>query len=194
MLDQELTTLMKCVELIGELNSEAQSRITHYLSSKFDVELPVLHAKPTAEQSVAAKESKPAAETSAAVATPPKPAMEKQIFRKLEDNEHLRIEDFSSSADLFKVAKPKRAHEKALVIAAFLTVKQGIKELKSSDIQKGLREVDKGLQNITNVITRLQTNKPKLMVQTRKAGDTQQARKRFKVTQEGLDLVETMLN
>ena len=194
MLDQELTTLMKCVELIGELNSEAQARITNYLSSKFEGELPLMQAKSAADASATAKESKSSAEGSAAVATAAKPAGDKQIFRKLEDNEHLRIEDFSSSADLFKVAKPKRAHEKALVVAAFLTVKQGLKELKSSDIQKGLRDVDKGLQNITNVITRLQTNKPKLMVQTRKAGDTQQARKRFKVTQEGLDMVEAMLN
>jgi hypothetical protein len=193
MLDQELTTLMKCVELIGELNSEAQARITNYLSSKFEGELPLIQAKSAADTSATAKESK-SSEGGAAVATASKPAVDKQIFRKLEDNEHLRIEDFSNSADLFKVAKPKRAHEKALVVAAFLTVKQGLKELKSSDIQKGLRDVDKGLQNITNVITRLQTNKPKLMVQTRKAGETQQARKRFKVTQEGLDMVEAMLN
>lgn len=192
MLDQELTTLMKCVELIGDLNPEAQARVTHYLVSKFDADFAGSQSR-SADASATAKESAPAQVASVGGAAS-KAIVDKPILRKLGDNEHLRIEDFSTAAELFKVAKPKRAHEKALVVAAFLTVKGGIKELKSADIQKGLRQVDKGLQNITNVITRLQTNKPKLMVQTRKAGDTQQARKRFKVTQEGLDMVEAMLN
>lgn len=192
MLDQELTTLMKCVELIGELNPEARTRITHYLASKFDVDIQSASSKPLASVPTVSEDAK--ADAGTASATSSKSIVDKTILRKLGENEHLRIEDFSTSAELFKVAKPKRAHEKALVIAAYLTVIKGNKELKSADIQKGLREVDKGLQNITNVITRLQTNKPKLMVQTRKAGDTQQARKRFKVTQEGLDMVEAMLN
>lgn len=192
MLDQELTTLTKCVELIGELNAEAQTRVTHYLVSKFDTDFKGPQSRST-DAPVPTKESAASSAISVGGAAS-KAVVDKPILRKLGDNEHLRIEDFSTAAELFKVAKPKRAHEKALVVAAFLTVKGGIKELKSADIQKGLRQVDKGLQNITNVITRLQTNKPRLMVQTRKAGDTQQARKRFKVTQEGLDMVEAMLN
>jgi hypothetical protein len=56
-----------------------------------------------------------------------------------------------------------------------------------------LKDLGHGVGNITRAFEALKDEKPALIVQTKKEGSTQQARKKFRVTAEGKKKVEGML-
>ncbi|MGC2461193.1 MAG: hypothetical protein WA446_09525, partial [Steroidobacteraceae bacterium] len=76
--------------------------------------------------------------------------------------------------------------------AYFLQKVKG-KELDSFSINKELRHLGYGASNITSALNSLMARRPQLAIQTHKSGSTQQARKRFRLTNEGLRAVERML-
>jgi len=105
----------------------------------------------------------------------------------------LSLTSFESVAEVFAKASPSKDPDKALVVAAYLQEKEERPELTSRDINGQLKHLGHGINNITAAINSLKGRKPKLMVQTRKEGTSQQAPKKYKVTIEGLNRVREML-
>jgi hypothetical protein len=83
--------------------------------------------------------------------------------------------------------------DKALVVAYWLQVRGGAADIDAQTANTELKHLGHGISNVTRAFEGLKSQKPALMIQLRKEGSTQQARKRFKVTAEGRKSVERML-
>ena len=96
-------------------------------------------------------------------------------------------------ADLYAAAEPKGDAEKALVAAYWVQQIKGSGDFDAATINKELKHLGHGVGNITAALGSLIARKPNLVIQTRKAGTSQQARKRYKLTTEGLKYVDNMI-
>jgi hypothetical protein len=102
--------------------------------------------------------------------------------------------DASSLADLYSAAAPETGSQKALVVAYWLQFAKGQADLESQQINNELKQLGHGIANITKALEELKQRKPQLVVQTRKEGTTQQARKKYRVTEEGRKFVQQMVS
>ena len=97
-------------------------------------------------------------------------------------------------ATLFAKANPGTESEKALVAAYWFLKHDGIEEIDSFRLNSELTHLGHRVSNITRALGLMITTKPALVVQTRKEGKTKQARKKYKLTVEGMRRVEHMLS
>ncbi|HEX7118013.1 MAG TPA: hypothetical protein VF212_04460 [Longimicrobiales bacterium] len=121
----------------------------------------------------------------------------------LEDNRHgeeTQIETDSEEpkayddfASFYDAADPQTSIEKALVAAYWFQVVQGADDIDSYTLNKELKHLGHPSTNITRDLGKLINRKPRLVIQVRKGGNSQQARKRYKVTVEGRRAVEKMV-
>ena len=100
---------------------------------------------------------------------------------------------YSSIADLYTAAKPKVDSEKALVVAYWIQRSTGQGDFEAATINKELKHLGHGVANITAALSGLITRRPQLVIQTRKTGNSQQSRKLYKLTNEGLKYVDHMI-
>jgi DNA-binding MarR family transcriptional regulator len=77
--------------------------------------------------------------------------------------------------------------------AYFYQVVKGEADFDSQSLNTQLKHLGYPSANITRDLGRLVDRSPKLIIQTRKEGTTQQARKRFRLTTEGIRTVQNML-
>lgn len=100
---------------------------------------------------------------------------------------------FGTFAELFDAAQPKTNGEKALVGGYWVQVCNGADSFYGLSINKSLKDLGRGLSNVTHALNALKGRKPALVLQLRKSGKSQQARKTYKVTAAGIEAVETMI-
>ena len=103
------------------------------------------------------------------------------------------ISQFSDVADVYAAANPSSDGEKVLVVGYWFHAVRGDSELDSQAINTELKNLGYPIGNVTRAVTSLATSVPRLVVQTKKSGSTKQARKKFKLTVEGMKRVEQML-
>ena len=84
--------------------------------------------------------------------------------------------------------------EKALMVASYLQIKEGKKELISRDISTILTDMGHKVSNITSAINSLMQRRPQWMIQTKKEGNLKQSQKKYKVTQEGIKEAKRILS
>jgi len=104
------------------------------------------------------------------------------------------LTSFNSLADVFAQVSLEMDKDKALVAAAFFQNKWQKTEITGWEINKELKQLGHGVSNITSAISQLIDVSPSLMIQTRKEGKTRQAKKKYKVTAEGLKAIQQILN
>jgi len=95
--------------------------------------------------------------------------------------------------ELYSVASPNSDADRALVVAYFLQKVKGSNDLDSFSINKELRHLGYAASNITSALNSLIARKPQYAIQTHKSGNSKQARKRYRLTNDGLRAVERML-
>jgi hypothetical protein len=100
---------------------------------------------------------------------------------------------YSTLAELYDAASPTTEAHSALVVSYWFQYLQGAADVESQAINTELKHLGHGVGNITRAFSALKSHKPALIIQTRKEGTTQQARKRYKVTGEGKKAVEKLL-
>jgi hypothetical protein len=100
---------------------------------------------------------------------------------------------FSEFHELFDATLPETGPERALVAGYWLQVIQGNEEWDSFFVNKELKNLGYPASNITRDIDVLMRRTPRWVHQTRKEGTSQQARKTYKLTQEGIRAVQRML-
>jgi DNA-binding MarR family transcriptional regulator len=100
---------------------------------------------------------------------------------------------FSDLPSLFDAAKPTNGLERLLVAAYFYQVIKGEADFDSQSLNGQLKHLGYPSANVTRDMGSLVDRSPKWVIQTRKEGTTQQARKRFRLTTEGAKVVEAML-
>jgi hypothetical protein len=101
---------------------------------------------------------------------------------------------FLDFPELFDAANPQTGLDKALVAAYWYQIVQGQDDWDSQTTNKELKNLGHPSSNITRDLEALIKRTPRLVMQVRKQGSTRQARKRYKLTREGIRAVEAMLN
>ena len=101
--------------------------------------------------------------------------------------------EFSDLPSLFDATKPTNGLERILVGAYFYQIIRGEPDFDSQSLNTQLKHLGYPSANITRDMESLVNRSPKLVIQTRKEGTTKQARKRFRLTTEGVRTVEVML-
>jgi hypothetical protein len=99
---------------------------------------------------------------------------------------------FLTLAEAFDAASPSLGLEKILVVAYWFQVQQGQEDWESFLINRELKNLGHPSGNITRDLTSLIQRKH--VLQVRKDGKTQQARKHYKLTREGVKAVEKMIS
>lgn len=101
---------------------------------------------------------------------------------------------FESAAELLATARPSTDAEKVLVTGYWFQVLQSHPDLEGQIINTELKHQGHGVKNITNAFAGLMGQKPQLAIQLRKSGTSKQARKKYKLTTEGILKVRRMIS
>jgi hypothetical protein len=129
-----------------------------------------------------------------------RPAESPSITRQTSDPEPSKMRDqtnrsdtFDTEADLFAAADPGTDVDRALVMGYWFQCIDGEPDFDSQSVNSALKNMGHGVGNITLAFGALSSRRPQLVIQTKKAGTSKQARKRFKLTTSGIDHVERMI-
>lgn len=101
---------------------------------------------------------------------------------------------YNGIASLFAAALPNNGPECALVAAYWFQVVMQQEEFDGRSINDELKQMGRPLANVTATLTSLINQRPQLVMQTQKIGKGAQGRKRYKLTQPGIDRVRRMLD
>jgi hypothetical protein len=96
-------------------------------------------------------------------------------------------------ATVYEAANPTTTRERVMVVTYWFQVAQGQSNVDSQRINTELKQLGHGLKNITSAFTELIRERPQLVIQVRKAGSTRQARKRYRLTTEGIKRVKALM-
>jgi len=100
---------------------------------------------------------------------------------------------FLSVHQLFDAAAPETGLDKVLTVAYWFQVLQGQEDWDSQKVNTELKQMGHASSNITRDLNMLMTRTPRMVMQTRKQGTAQQARKLYRLTREGTKSVEAMI-
>ena len=165
-LTAEIQAMQNLAQIFSGLDADSTRRVLKWASDRYQ-------AKPVASSpSVAAP-----------IAEPEYPTPQN----------HNREPAFGDFADLFDAANPDSGVENALVAGYWFQAVQKHSELDSQQLNSALKNLGRPSSNITRDLDSLMTRTPRLVIQVRKDGNTKQARKRYKLTTEGVRTVERML-
>ena len=114
----------------------------------------------------------------------------RDVHQRTEDNDNSESPTF---ADLHNSAQPSTQGANALVAGYWLQVCQEQEQFTSQAANKELKDVGESIGNITDAFSQLMSKKPALAIQVRKSGRSRQARKKYKLTQPGIDAVKEMI-
>lgn len=101
--------------------------------------------------------------------------------------------DFGSFADLYSATSPNTDADRALVAGYWFQFAQGEEDFASQTLNSALKNLGHGVSNITKALETLKAQSPALVMQLRKSGTTQQARKKYKLTAAGKKAVEQLI-
>ena len=131
----------------------------------------------------------------AATATPAvKPGMPLEAIVEAAADEEQQDRNFAEFAELYASADPNSNADKALVAGYWLQVCQGAENFAGQSVNTELNHLGHKVANITNALSSLNEAKPNLVLQLRKSGKTQQARKTYKLSNEGIKRVKEMIS
>ncbi len=94
---------------------------------------------------------------------------------------------------LFDRIKMKTDVARVLLVASYLQEKDPATELGSRPINKELKKIGHGIKNITQAINSLLKKEPELLVMTRKTTSSQQGKKKYHVTDLGMQKAKEAL-
>jgi len=98
-----------------------------------------------------------------------------------------------SLPELFAAANEWSQAQKALVAGYWFQQILGHEDFDAQQVNDELKHLGHGITNITRALGELMNQRPQLTIQTRKSGKSKQARKRYKITAEGIRAANRML-
>lgn len=102
-------------------------------------------------------------------------------------------DDYEGIGDFFDAADPETEAERVLVVAYWVQVVEGVEDLGAMQVSKQLKDLGHSVSNITRAFDSMMSQRPRLVIQVRKSGKAKQARKRYRVSREGIKRVQSML-
>jgi hypothetical protein len=100
---------------------------------------------------------------------------------------------YGSLAELDNAARPETAWQKVLVGGYWFQVCERLEEFGAQVVNDHLKEIGAKIANITVAFNTLKAANPSLVIQVRKSGKAQQARKQYKLTAAGIRAVEELI-
>lgn len=174
---KEFSAIQAVHTALDPLEPEARTRVLAYIASLLGIDTKVAVGRTTANALGAAADGDGDADS---VDDPAPPGTK-------------GTPTYSSFAELYAAADPKTNAEKALVVGYWLQVCQSADSFTAALANKELTHLGHKLANITDAIDQMKSQKPMLMLQLKKSGSSQQARKLYKVSHEGVKRVEAMI-
>jgi hypothetical protein len=101
---------------------------------------------------------------------------------------------FPDFATLFDAVNPTSGAMRALVAGYWLQACKGQAEFDGQSVNNELKNLGHPSRNITSDLSALMNQTPRLAMQLRKSGRSQQARKTYKLTIEGLRRTKSLLS
>lgn len=101
--------------------------------------------------------------------------------------------EFAAMADLYDAANPKTGADRALVTGYWFQRVQSEADFDGLKVNNELKNLGHPVANITVAFNNLKACKPRLAMQVAKSGKSKQARKRYKLTTEGIRKVDRMI-
>lgn len=172
-MDPEIEAMSTIAKALGSLEKEAVVRVLHWASERYGVAPSTSSHRTTAEHAQSANtqpQSQQKASGTGEVAT------------------------YSDFHELFDAANPSTSVDKALVAGYWFQVLKGQEDLDSQQLNKELKNLGHPSTNITRDLDSLINKTPRFVMQIRKDGSTKQARKKYKLTREGIKALERMLS
>jgi hypothetical protein len=183
LVDPEIEAIQKSFEAMKGLDDSSKKRVLQWLVSKFTLSNEISEDIKVIPQKSTIKTENDSHETDDIIES-----------ETVTENDKKEISDFETISDLFSVCNPKNGGQKALIVAAFLQEKNKLQDIGGQQINKELKHLGHGASNITADISSSINQKPQLMIQTRKEGTSQQAKKKYKVTTAGLKFVKSLIS
>jgi hypothetical protein len=174
--DPELHAMSLVFEALKNLDNGQRRRILGWVKDRLEAT-----AAPTVEGEAAAMTTAPQA------LIPPAPAAPKPPAKK-------DLANFETALDLFSESSAKKSTSKVLLMAAYLQERHNYKEISSYDINFRLKRIGHGVTNISSLINGILKRKPHLLIQVDAENLPKQARRKFRVTVEGLTVARSFLN
>lgn len=100
---------------------------------------------------------------------------------------------FEAIGDFFDAVNPQTEADRVLAVAYWVQVVEGAADFESFPVNSQLKNLGHPVSNITRALDSMMDQAPRLVMQTGKSGSAKQARKRYKVTREGIKRIQTML-
>lgn len=167
--DPEIDAMGKVAEALASLEEDAQGRVLRWAGERFGV---VLRSQVEPQMNdVAGAEGSGSAD----------------VFVEDEPT-------YEHFAELFAAAGPKTNEDKALVAAYWVQIHEGNAQWQSRVLNTLLKNLGHAIPNITDALTSNMRRKPQRVIQLKKSGNSRQANKTYKVTNEGLVYVQGMLS
>jgi hypothetical protein len=98
-----------------------------------------------------------------------------------------------SLGDFFDAVNPQTEADRVLAVSYWLQVVEGAADFESFPVNKNLKNLGHAVSNITRALDTLMDQTPRLVLQTSKTGSSKQARKKYKVTREGIKRIQSMI-
>lgn len=187
MFDPEIEAIAKCHDLFKVLEDDSKVRVLQWLISKFELNPHSTTSWRTKSDEATSIESfKPLPESDNTISS-------NGNGQEKSTSDVMVIEDFNDIAEMYAAASPNKDWEKLLVVATYLQVKNDLQEITGFEVNKELKHLGHGISSISHVFDICIGRKPQLILQKRKEGKTRQAKKKYKVTGEGIKLVNSMI-
>lgn len=161
--DTELVSMMKVFDALKNESQEAQKRIVAWVTDRLGIGGPPVRLPARAPQG-------------GDIDAVDQPAPE-----------------FATFADLHNACSPRTNAEHANVAGYWLQIQMGQEMFSGQAANKELQNLGHALVNITDAFNQLKDKKPSLVIQVKKSGKSQQARKLYKLTAAGIDAVRAMI-
>jgi hypothetical protein len=169
-MDPEIEAMSQIASALQPLDQDAQRRVLKWVIERYQLQAS------SGKGGLPAIASPPALDSAA---TPLALATSAQAFQDLHS--------------LFDAANPETGTERALVVG-YWHQQQSNEDWDSQAVNSDLKHLGYPSANITRDLDGLMSRSPRLVIQTRKEGTTKQARKKYKLTREGMKAVELMLS
>ncbi len=101
--------------------------------------------------------------------------------------------DGGELADLYAAADPRTESESVLIAAYWHHAARKTEVLDSQALNRDLKNLGRGVANVTRACSVLIQQRPALMLQVKKSGSTKQARKQYRLTAAGLQRAREMV-
>lgn len=190
--DNELIAMNYVYESFKGLDNGQRMRIIDWVIARFGLTEEDKFKAPVSDTVITPLAETPSLSSSpapAAVSVPEAgaPSSATEITRR-------EIKDYDKVIDLFSDANAKKVSQKIVLMTAFLQERLNFAEVSSYDVNSRLKRIKQGVANVTSSINGVLKKSPPLLEVSDPKGDANSRRRKFRLTEQGLDYARSMLN